>query len=261
MRRAADAGPESGWGSVRRAQAARHISSCTSCGVRPMEMLGAPRDRITSSQRNRFRAEMPAPRSGIFPTGVVEIRLESSVSGLRPIRSRTGPGTPVASVASAAHADVGALPAHAARRPGRRRGRQPPAARPGRATSAGSRRASTRGCRSGTGCCARSSRSSARRWTRPAPRRRVAADHPAARALGAQRPRRGRTAPLMFRLAGPQGDRLLPRRRRRRRSSRRSSRRSTRSLPRPAREPVPDQLEVPRRAAAPLRRCCAAASS
>ena len=34
-----------------------------------------------------------------------------------------------------------------------------------------------------------------------------------------------------------------------------------RVVPRPAGEPVPDQLEVPRRAAAPLRRCCAAASS
>ena len=40
----------------------------------------------------------------------------------------------------------------------------------GRATSAGPRRASTPGCRWACGCCATSRRSSARRWTRSAPR-------------------------------------------------------------------------------------------
>ena len=56
----------------------------------------------------------------------------------------------LASLARAA--TVHAVPAHPARRPGRRRGAEPQAAGARPATSAGSRRASTRGCRWGWWC-------------------------------------------------------------------------------------------------------------
>ena len=162
-------------------------------------------------------------------------------------------GAPLSRVCSLRpHADVGAVPAHAARRPGRRRGRQPPPARPGRATSGGSPPASTPGSRSGTGCCARSSRSCARRWIAPAPRRRCCRSSSRS-SCGSGRGRDAAYGPLMFRLDRPQGDGVLPRRPRPRRSMTTivaQEYTSYRDLPR---EPVPDQLEVPRRAPAPLR--------
>ena len=58
--------------------------------------------------------------------------------------------------------------------------------------------------------------------------------------------------PLMFRLARPQGDRLLPLADGRG-GGHQHRRPGVRLVPRPAGEPVPDQLEVPRRAAAALR--------
>ena len=93
----------------------------------------------------------------------------------------------------AAHADVGAVPAHAARRPGRRRGRQPPAARAGRLHPPG---------RAGiySWLPARVPGPAQGRGDRPGGDGRgrgpggAAADRPAARALGAQRPRRRPTA-------------------------------------------------------------------
>ena len=57
----------------------------------------------------------------------------------------------------------------------------------------------------------------------------------------------------MFRLAGPQGDRRSASRRRPRRSITTLVARRVLELPRPAGEPLPDQLEVPRRAAPALR--------
>ena len=57
---------------------------------------------------------------------------------------------------------------HAQGNPGRRRGREPPAHAARRPDPPARRRASTPGCRSACACCARSSRSSARRWTAPA---------------------------------------------------------------------------------------------
>ena len=112
-------------------------------------------------------------------------------------------------------------------------------------------RASTRGCRSATGCCARSSRSSARRWTGPAPRRcscRSPSRSSSGSAAAATRP----TGRLMFRLQdrketgyclSPTAEEVVTTHRRA----------GVRLVPRPAGEPVPDQLEVPRRAAAALR--------
>ena len=132
-----------------------------------------------------------------------------------------------ASVASRRMRMSRAVPAHAARRPGRRRGRQPPAARAGGLHPPGRRRASTRGCRSGY------------RVLRKVERDRARGDGPGRRPGGARcrSPSRsssgsaaGRDAAygdLMFRLAGPQGDRRSACRRPPRRSSPRSSRRST----------------------------------
>ena len=127
-----------------------------------------------------------------------------------------------------ADADVAAVPAHAARRPGRRRGRQPPAARASRLHPPGRGRASTPGCRSASGCCARSSRSCARRWTRPA-RRRCCCRSRSHSSCGSAAAATSAYGPLMFRLARPQGDAASACRRPPRRSSRRSSRRSTSS--------------------------------
>ena len=70
-----------------------------------------------------------------------------------------------------APADVLPVPAHPARRPGRRRGAQPPAARARRLHPPRRPRHLLAGCRWATGCSATSSASSARRWTRSARRR------------------------------------------------------------------------------------------
>ena len=118
------------------------------------------------------------------------------------------------------------------------------------ASSAGWRAASTRGCRSGTGA-AKSLRSSVRRWTPPAPGA-LAADHPAARAVGTQQPQR-HLRPRVVPLTRPQGNLVLPLAHGG--GGRDNPRRpGVQLVPRPAAEPVPDQLEVPRRAAAALRR-------
>ena len=139
-----------------------------------------------------------------------------------------------------------------ARRSGRRRGRQPPAARAGRLHPPGRGRHLLVAAARVTGCCARSSRSCARRWTAPAPRRSLLPILQPLRAVAAHRPRR-RLRPAD-----------VPARSTARRPA--SASRPTAeevittivaqeytSLPRPAGEPVPDQLEVPRRAAAALR--------
>ena len=89
---------------------------------------------------------------------------------------RAGDGRSVADPARLASAAMiaprfTALPADAARRPGRRGGGLAQAARPRRLHPPGERRASGRSCRSAGACTRRSSRSSARRWTRSAPRR------------------------------------------------------------------------------------------
>ena len=178
-----------------------------------MKMLAAPTTRrIMSRTVRRFGVEIPARRSGISPTRrgrqsvTRSLVAESEPSAGSAVEA---PGRAAPSVASAAMRMTLAVPAHPARRPGRRRGRQPPSARPGRVHPPGLGRASTPGCRSGTGCCARSSRSSARRWTRPAPRR-CCSRSPSRSSCGSAAAATRPTAPLMFRLARPQGDRLLP---------------------------------------------------
>ncbi len=148
------------------------------------------------------------------------------------------------------HADEHSLLAHAARRPRRCRGREPPVARPGGVHPPGQRRDLLVAPLGSPGATQRRADrpggdGRGRRPGGPAP------DRPAARALGAERPRhRVRTPDVQA--PRPQGDRLLPLAdgggvgHQHRRSG-------VRLLSRPAAEPLPDQLEVPRRAAAPLR--------
>ena len=113
-------------------------------------------------------------------------------------------------------------------------------------------RASTPGCRSGRGCCARSRRSCARRWTAAGAQEVIAADRAAARAVGAHRPRRGLrrpdvppapTARTPAYCLSPTAEEVVTT----------LVAQEYGSLPRPAGEPLPDQLEVPRRDPAPLR--------
>ena len=75
-------------------------------------------------------------------------------------------GAPVRWIACARAADVDAVPADPARRPGRRRGAEPPPAGACRVHPPGGARAGSRGCRSAGSSTATSSGSSARRWTR-----------------------------------------------------------------------------------------------
>ncbi len=158
----------------------------------------------------------------------------------------------------ASGADVPAVPADAAGRPGRRRDRQPPAARAGRVHPQGRlghlllAAAREPGAAQGRADRARGDGPGRRPGDHPA-------DHPAARALGAQRSRR-RVRPDDVPAAGPQGDAVLSRADGRG-SGHHAGGGRVLVVPRPAGEPLPDQLEVPRRAAPALRRCCAPASS
>ena len=160
------------------------------------EMLAAPRNRITTAtvtdsgpkyqrqgQEYRHRSREMS-RTDSLPTlsiDAVDVRTAA----------RRIPGSPGYAGSLGRHADVGAVPAHAARRPGRRRGRQPPAARAGGLHPPGLRRASTPGCRSATGCCARSSEIVREEMDAAGAQEVLAPDRAAARAVGAQRPGRG----------------------------------------------------------------------
>ena len=120
------------------------------------------------------------------------------------------------------------VPAHAPRRPGRRRGRQPPPARPGRLHPPGGERASTPGCRSATGSCATVEQIVREEMDA---RRRPGAVLPIVQPLELWE-RSGRDAGVRAAdvpARGPQGDRRSASRPRPRRSSRRSSRASTRA--------------------------------
>ncbi len=146
--------------------------------------------------------------------------------------------------------DERVVPAHTARRPGRRRGGQPPAARAGGLHTEG------RGGHLRL-APARPSRPAQARTDRPGGdgrggRARAAApDHPAARAVGANRARQGvRAADVPA--GGSQGDGLLPVADGRR-SDHDPRRAGVRLVPRPAGQPLPDQLEVSRRAATAVR--------
>ena len=195
-----------------------------------MEILAAPRCRITTSR-------VPSGPNTSGGSGI------SPAVGLTPSRCRLGRTL-------RPDADVAAVPAHAAGRPGRRRGRQPPAPRPGRLHPPGRERdlllaaARLPGAAQGRADRARGD----------GRRRRPGAVLPIVQPLELWE-RSGRDAtygPAHVPSRGPQGDRVLPV------ADGRGGHHDDRrgrvlELPRPAGEPLPDQLEVPRRAAAPLR--------
>ena len=148
------------------------------------------------------------------------------------------------------NADVAIVPAHVARRPGRCRGRQPSPPGPCRIHPAG-RRGDIRlvAARPAGPAAHRADR--ARGDGRGRRAGGAAADRAAARALAAQRPRT-HLRPADVPPARPQGDGFLPRAHGR--GGRHHPReRRVRQLSRSARQPVPDRLEVPRRAAPPVR--------
>ena len=143
------AGRERRWLRRQRPEAQRHISSCISWGVRPIEMLGAPRSRITTVSVPSSGAKYHQRRSGIVPR---RDRVDGTLGTLsRPCGCPSSSSGPSATTLPTPRSTATASSS-------------------GRATSAGWRAASTPGCRSATGSCARSSRSCGRRWTAPARR-------------------------------------------------------------------------------------------
>ena len=148
-------------------------------------------------------------------------------------------------------ADVDPVPAHPARGPGRRRGAEPPPAGARRATSAGPRPASSPGCRWAAGCCATSSASSARRWTRWA-RRRCTSRRCCPREPYEATGRWTEYGDNIFRLQGPQG-RRLPARPDARGDVHAPGEGPVLVVQGPAAVALPDPDQVPRRGAAPGR--------
>ena len=252
MRRSGRQEAGAGSAAARAAEARDTCSSCTSWGVRPMEMLAAPsapdHDRHTNYSATKCQRRSEIANRQVRISIPERVESASRSRGRQPIGSLR-PHADVASCSCAPCATTRPTPRSTATGcccgPGYIRrvaagiyawlplGHR--VLRQGRADRA---RGDGRGRRAGG----------------------AAPDPPAARAVAAHRPRRG-VRPADVPPRGPQGDRVLPLADRRGGRSRRSSRGEYSSVPRPAGEPLPDQLEVPRRAAAPLRAPARRASS
>ena len=140
-----------------------------------------------------FPAQIPAPRSGISPTVMVNFvhRFDWTCGTWRPAKSIAA-GAAVGSLADPCGCRRCSCARCATTRPTPRS--TATGCWSGRATSAGSPPASTPGCRSGYRVLRKVSEIVREEMDRAGAQEVLAADRPAARALGAQRPQRRRTA-------------------------------------------------------------------
>ena len=179
---------------------ARHISSSHLMGGAALSDAGGAVGPDHGVSVRRPGVEMPAFRSGINPTGMIEIN-RRSVPGLG-----DGGCDRTSSSRDPADADVGAVPAHAARRPGRRRDRQPPPAGAGRLHPPGGLGHLLVAAAREPGAAAVEQIVREEMDARRA-RRRRSCRSPSRSSSGQRTGRDAAYGPMMFRLRGPQGDR------------------------------------------------------